>query len=404
MLKNNLIVREECLRMVRPFIDVQMVKIIAGVRRCGKSYLLDMIADELLKRGIEKERIIYRMYTSIEVEEGFSARDMYHELKDRMGDSGRYYLLLDEVQEIAGWEKTVNTLFETANVDIYVTGSNSKLTNENISTYLSGRYILLPMYTLSFREYLQFTGQAEANRDETYRMYVRLGGFPLLAASRIDNQQAYQIVEDIYHSVISKDILHNHPIRDIEKFDRVIRYIMDNMGRTFSAKSISDYLKSQQREISTEMVYNYIKWLEDAFILYRCNRYDLQGREIMKTQEKYYLSDIAFRFALFGYQHTMDDAILENILYLELRRRGYTVYVGKNGNKEIDFVAVRQGETIHIQATVQLPAGSGREIENLEELQDHYHKYVVTTNRNDCETVNGIQVVHVTDFLLQENW
>ena len=404
MFRQNVIVREDAMKMIEPFIDVHMVKIIAGVRRCGKSYILDMLGDVLLKKGVPQSRIIYRLYTSIEVEAGFTAPDMYKELKARITDGGKYYLLLDEVQEIAGWEKAINTLFESESVDIYVTGSNSRLTSEKISTYLSGRYILLPQYTLSFKEFMKFRGYVERNKDDVYREYIRTGGFPLIAASGISGEQAYQIADGIYHSVITKDILSNHPIRDIEKFNRVVRFIMDNMGRTFSAKSISDYLKSQNREISVETVYNYIEWLEDAFIIYGCNRYDLQGKEILKTQEKYYLSDIALRFALFGYNRSMDDALLENIIYLELRRRGYQVYVGKNGTKEIDFVARHQGEEIHIQATVQLPLGSDREIRNLEEIRDHHHKYVVTTSRDDCEIVNGIRVVHVTDFLLMENW
>ena len=404
MFKQDVIVREDALKMIRPYMDIPMIKIIAGVRRCGKSYILDMLGDELLKNGVPQDRILYRLYTSIEVEEGYTASQMYNELKQQMTGGGKYYLLLDEVQEVSGWEKAVNTIFESASADIYVTGSNSSLTSGKISTYLSGRYILLPQYTLSFQEYMTFRGYDDRNRDEIYREYARTGGFPLVAASGISDDRAYQIADGIYHSVITKDILSNHPIRDIEKFNRVVRFIMDNMGRTFSAKSISDYLKSQHREISAETVYNYLAWLEDAFIIYRCNRYDLQGREILKTQEKYYLSDISLRFALFGYNRSMDDALLENIIYLELRRRGYQVYVGKNGTKEIDFVARRQDEEVHIQAAVQLPAGSDREIGNLAEIRDHHHKYVVTTNRSDCEIVDGIRVIHAADFLLMENW
>ena len=404
MLKQNVILREDAIKVICPFIDVNMIKIFAGVRRCGKSYILDMLGDELLKRGIPQNRIIYRLYTSIETEEGFSARDMYRELKSQMVEDKKYYLLLDEVQEVDGWEKAVNTIFESSQADIYVTGSNSKLTSEKISTYLSGRYVLLPEYTLSFKEYITFKGYAERDRDEVYREYARTGGFPLIAASEMIEAQAYQVADGIYHSIITKDILSNHPIRDIEKFNRVVRFIMDNMGRTFSAKSISDYMKSQNREISVETIYNYLEWMEEAFIIYRCSRYDLQGKEILKTQEKYYLSDISFRFALYGYNRSMDDAILENIIYLELRRRGYRVWVGKNGPKEIDFTAQRQGEQLHIQAAVQLPADSDREIRNLEEIHDHHHKYVVTTNRNDCEITNGIRVIHVADFLLMENW
>ena len=196
----------------------------------------------------------------------------------------------------------------------------------------------------------------------------------------------------------------NHPIKEIGKFERIVKFLMDNMGKTFSANSISDYLKSQHRQISVESIYNYIAWLKDAFIFYECGRYDLKGKSILKTQEKYYLSDISLRYALFGYNKSMDDALLENVIYLELKRRGYDVYVGKNGTKEIDFIAKRRDETIEIQATIELPIGSNREIGNLEELKDFNHKYVITTNRNDTQIVNGIQVIHILDFLLMENW
>ncbi len=196
----------------------------------------------------------------------------------------------------------------------------------------------------------------------------------------------------------------NHPIKEIEKFNRVVKYLMDNMRKTFSANSIATYLKGQHREISVESVYNYITWLKEAFIIYECNRYDLQGKSILKTQEKYYLSDISLRFAIFGYNNKMDASILENIIYLELKRRGYDVFVGKNGDKEIDFIAKKRDEEIQIQATVRLPDNSNREIDNLSTIKDFNHKYVVTTNRNDVQNINGIKVIHIVDFLLMENW
>ena len=404
MLKKDLIVREEYLECIRPFMNINMVKVIVGVRRSGKSYILDMIGDELIKNGIKQDHIIYRLFTSVEVNDGYSKKDMYDEIKDKLKDSERYYLLLDEVQEVEEWEQAINSLFETQNVDIYVTGSNSKLTSENISSYLSGRYILVPTYTLSFKEYIQFKNIKSDNLDEVYKEYARFGGFPLIATSNLDTQKAYQIVDGIYHSIITKDVMSNHPIKEIEKFNRVVKYLMDNMGKTFSANSIATYLKSQHREISVESVYNYITWLKEAFIIYECNRYDLQGKSILKTQEKYYLSDISLRFAIFGYNKKMDASILENIIYLELKRRGYEVFVGKNGNKEIDFIAKKRDEEIQIQATVRLPDNSNREIDNLSTIKDFNHKYVVTTNRNDIQNINGIKVIHIVDFLLMENW
>lgn len=404
MLKKDLIVRKEYLEYIRPFMNINMVKVIVGVRRSGKSYILDMIGDELIKSGIKQDHIIYRLFTSVEVNDGYSKKDMYDEIKDKLKDSERYYLLLDEVQEVEEREQAINTLFETQNVDIFVTGSNSKLTSENISSYLSGRYILVPTYTLSFKEYIQFKNIKSNNLDEVYKEYARFGGFPLIAVSNLDTQKVYQIVDGIYHSIIAKDVMSNHPIKEIEKFNRVVKYLMDNMGKTFSANSITNYLKGQHREISVESVYNYITWLKEAFIIYECNRYDLQGKSILKTQEKYYLSDISLRFAIFGYNKKMDASILENIIYLELKRRGYDVFVGKNGDREIDFIAKKRDEEIQIQATVRLPDNSDREIDNLSTIKDFNHKYVVTTNRNDVQNINGIKVIHIVDFLLMENW
>lgn len=405
MLKKDLIIRNDYLDRIRPFIGLNTIKVISGVRRCGKSYVLDMIGDELLKGGVERDHIIYRLYTSVEVDDGYSKKDMYRELKALVNDGSRYYFLLDEVQEIDGWEQAVNTLLEESDdIDIYVTGSNSKLTSEKISSYLSGRYVPIPVYTLSYKEFVEFSGAKDMGKDEAYRTYARTGGFPLIATSRLDYQKAYQIVEGIYHSIITKDVTSNHPIKDIEKFNRVVKFIVDNMGHTFSANSISAYLKSQHREVSVESVYNYITWLKEAFIIYECDRYDLQGKAVLKTQEKYYLSDVSLRYGLFGYNAKMDDQILENIIYLELRRRGYDVYVGKNGDKEIDFIARRRDEEIQIQATVNLPEGSGREIKNLKTLKDFNHKYVVTTNSADVQNDDGIQVIHVSDFLSMENW
>lgn len=402
MLKGDLIVRKDYLNTIKPFIDFKMIKIFAGVRRSGKSYLLDMVGDELLSRGVNLDHIIYRLYTSVDIGSGLNKTVMFNELKSLIKDDSRYYLLLDEVQEIDGWEQVVNTLFENYNVDIYVTGSNSKLTSENISSYLSGRYVLVPVYTLSFKEYLEFKKMPPS--DKAYDEYKRFGGFPIIANSKLDHDQAYQVVEGIYYSIITKDILKNHPIKEIEKFERIVKFLMENVGKTFSANSISDYMKSQHREISVETIYNYITWLKDCFIIYECNRYDLKGKSVLKTQEKYYISDISLKYALFGYNQSMDDAILENIIYFELKRRGYEVYVGKNNAKEIDFIAKRRDEEIQIQATYKLPKDSNREIKNLEGIKDFNHKYVVTTDRNDVQIIDGIKVIHIADFLLQENW
>jgi hypothetical protein len=242
------------------------------------------------------------------------------------------------------------------------------------------------------------------SRRELLDEYIRFGGFPIIALGNYEPQPAYQIINGIYHTVVSRDIVKRHRINKQDLFDRVIRYIIENVGKTFSANSISNFLKSEHRKVSVESIYNYLRWLEQAFIIYPCQRYDLQGKSILKTQEKYYLSDISLKYSLLGYDRKMLDGALENIVFLELKRRGYDVYIGKNDTKEIDFIAIRRNERIYVQVCVQLPENSDREVGNLMEISDHYPKYVVTMNELDTGIENGIKIVHLADFLLAETW
>ena len=399
-----MIVRPYYLNILKTYRNVPLVKILAGIRRCGKSTILDMLKDDLIGSGIQADHVIHLRYTSEELDEGMTAKQMYRDIKEKMTDGERYYLLLDEVQEVDGWEKAVNSLLEDSNTDIYVTGSNSKLMSSEISTYLTGRYVSIPVYTLSFKEYLDFKADSTLSRRELLEEYIRFGGFPIIALSEYDEQSAYQIVNGIYHTVVSRDIVKRHRINKQDLFDRVVKYIIENMGKTFSANSISTFLKSEHRKVSVESIYNYLRWLEQAFIIYPCERYDLQGKSILKTQEKYYLADVSLKYALLGYNRKMLDGAMENIVYLELKRRGYDVYIGKNDTKEIDFVATRRDERIYVQVCVRIPEASDREVGNLMEIRDHYPKYVVTLNEMDTGIEDGIRIVHLADFLLAEQW
>ncbi len=395
--------RPDYVNAIKPYIDAPLVKILAGVRRSGKSTILEMVQEELKGRGISEENIIVRKYTEITYED-MTAQEMYADLKRAIADKGRCYLFLDELQEIKGWEKVVNTLLEGENVDIYVTGSNSKLMSSEISTYLSGRYVSIPVYTLSFKEYLTFKNKPNADTRATFEEYLQFGGFPVIGISNFNTKSAYQIVEDIYAAVITRDISKRHKIRNKELFDRVVRYIIENVGKTFSASSIVNFLKSEKRSLSVESIYNYIKWLCEAFIVYPCQRYDLQGKSVLKTQEKYYLSDISIKYGVMGFNSKMIAAMLENIVYLEMKRRGYEVYIGKNYTKEIDFVGTRLNEKIYIQVCRNLPEDSDRETENLKAIKDHYHKYVVCMDNLAVGNDNGIELVHIADFLLKGEW
>lgn len=399
-----MIIRPNYINTLKTYRDVPIVKILAGIRRCGKSTILDMLRNDLLESGITADHIISMRYTSEDFDDGMTDKDMYNGIKGQMTGKGRYYLLLDEVQEINGWEKAVNSLLENANTDIYVTGSNSKLMSSEISTYLTGRYVSIPVYTLSFAEYLEFKKADFRSPKELLNEYLRQGGFPIVALSNFDERSAYQIVEGIYNSVITNDITKRHNIMNFDLFNRVVKYIVENVGKTFSANAIAKFLKSERRSLSVEAVYNYLDWLEKAFVIYRCQRYDLQGKAVLKTQEKFYLADASLKYCIMGFDLKSIPSMLENVVYFELRRRGYEVYIGKSGTKEIDFVAVQRDNRIYVQVCTRLPEESDREIANLLEIKDHYPKYVVTLDELATGNVNGVKIIHLADFLLRNEY
>ena len=399
-----MIVRPHYLDELKKYRDVPLVKILAGIRRCGKSTILDMLREDLLANGVRPEQIIERRYTSLDLGDLPAAKDMYQDIKADLNAAGRNYLLLDEVQEIEGWEKAINSLLELGNTDIYVTGSNSKLMSSEISTYLTGRYVTIPVFPLSFEEYLTFKAGSSLSQKELLNEYIRYGGFPIVALGTYDERTAYQIVEGIYHSVISNDIARRHSITNQELFNRVVRFIIENVGKNFSANSIVKFLKSEGRSLTVETIYNYLEWLEKAFVIYRCQRYDLQGKAVLKTQEKFYLADPALKYCMMGFNPKSIASMLENIVYFELRRRGYDVYVGKNETKEIDFVAVRRDERVYVQVCRELPDASDREIVNLLEIKDHYPKYVVTMDELAGGNVEGVRIVHLADFRLSAQY
>ena len=399
-----MIVRPHYLDELKKYRDVPLVKILAGIRRCGKSTILDMLREDLLANGVLPEQVIERRYTSLDLSDLPAAKDMYEDIKADLNTAGRNYLLLDEVQEIEGWEKAINSLLELGNTDIYVTGSNSKLMSSEISTYLTGRYVTIPVFPLSFEEYLAFKAGSSLSQKELLNEYIRYGGFPIVALGTYDERTAYQIVEGIYHSVISNDIARRHSITNQELFNRVVRFIIENVGKNFSANSIVKFLKSEGRSLTVETIYNYLEWLEKAFVIYRCQRYDLQGKAVLKTQEKFYLADPALKYCMMGFNPKSIASMLEDIVYFELRRRGYDVYVGKNETKEIDFVAVRRDERVYVQVCRELPDASDREIVNLLEIKDHYPKYVVTMDDLAGGNIDGVRIVHLVDFLLSPQY
>lgn len=393
---------------IMAYTDTPFVKILTGVRRCGKSTILKMIMERLkTERHIPDERIISCRYDSMEYVD-LTAKDMYDQLKSGLSTEGKTYLFLDEVQEIEGWERVVNSLASDFDVDLYVTGSNSRMMSSEIATYLTGRYISFRIFTLSFGEYLMFKRQYAPVGDAKTELanYVRLGGFPATHLQAYSQEEVYTIVRDIYNSTIFSDIVRRSQIRKIDQLERIVKYTFNNVGNTFSAKSIADYLKSEHRSLDNETVYNYLEKLEKAYLLHRCIRYDLQGRELLKTQEKFYLADVALRYSVLGYDADSVAASLENIVYLELCRRGYTVNVGKTDGGEIDFVAERQNERLYVQVTQEIRSEktAKREYERLLEIRDNYPKYVLTTDAFAGGNYQGIRTMHIADFLLSTEY
>lgn len=393
---------------IMAYTDTPFVKILTGVRRCGKSTILKMIMERLkTERHIPDERIISCRYDSMEYVD-LTAKDMYDQLKSHLSTEGKTYLFLDEVQEIEGWERVVNSLASDFDVDLYVTGSNSRMMSSEIATYLTGRYISFRIFTLSFGEYLMFKRQYAPVSDAKTELanYVRLGGFPATHLQAYSQEEVYTIVRDIYNSTIFSDIVRRSQIRKIDQLERIVKYTFNNVGNTFSAKSIADYLKSEHRSLDNETVYNYLEKLEKAYLLHRCIRYDLQGRELLKTQEKFYLADVALRYSVLGYDADSVAASLENIVYLELCRRGYTVNVGKTDGGEIDFVAERQNERLYVQVTQEIRSEktAKREYERLLEIRDNYPKYVLTTDAFAGGNYQGIRTMHIADFLLSTEY
>ncbi len=393
---------------IMAYVDTPFVKILTGVRRCGKSTILKMIMERLkTERNIPEDRIISCRFDSMEYED-MTAKQIYTLLKEKLSPAGKTYLFLDEVQEIKGWEKIVNSLASDFDVDLYITGSNSRMMSSEIATYLTGRYVSFRIFTLSFGEYLMFKSKfANVGEPKTeLANYVRLGGFPATHLQAYSQDEIYTIVRDIYNSTIFSDIVKRNQVRKIDQLERVVKYTFSNVGNTFSAKSIADYLKSERRSLDNETVYSYLEKLEKAYLLHRCSRYDLQGKEILKTQEKFYLADVALRYSVLGYNADSVASSLENIVYLELCRRGYTVYVGKTSDGEIDFVAVRQNEKIYVQVTQEINSEKTekREYNRLLEIPDNYPKFVLTTDEFAGGNYEGIKTMHIADFLLSAEY
>lgn len=407
-----MIERDLYMRQIIPFIDQPFVKVIAGIRRCGKSVVLQQIQNELLKRGADKEHIIYMNFESFEWIDITDAKSLYAYMSEKIkGGGGKYYILLDEIQEVEHWEKAVNSFMVDWEVDIYVTGSNSRMLSSELSTYLAGRYVDVHIMTLSFKEYLDFHGlsasaMSRTDLREEFKKYLRMGGFPAIHTAHYPYEAIYKIVYDIYSSVILRDTVQRHGIRNVDLLERIVRFVFDNIGNRLNAKNIADYFKNQQRKVDINTIYNYLNALESAFIIQRVQRYDIKGKELLQTNEKYFVSDLSIIYAVMGYKDRLIAGALENLIYAEMKRRGYNVYIGKQDEKEVDFVALRREEKIYVQVTYLLASQAtvDREYAPLLAIADHYPKYVVSMDELWQDNIEGVRHRHIAEFLLEENW
>lgn len=422
----DMIQRPAYIEKIMAYANTPFVKILSGIRRSGKSTIMKMIIEALQMRGIKDVQILQYNFDSLQYDHIKTAKQLYDEVAHIIAPGLRYYLFLDEIQEITDWEKAVNSFMTDFDIDIYVTGSNSRMMSSEISTYLTGRYVQFRVFPLSFDEYLTFrkeysepqfafpiTFPVEFQAPDPYKnihsefaRYLRFGGFPSIHLKEYSQDEAYAIVKDIYNSTIYTDIVKRSQIRKVDQLERIIRFAFDNVGRTFSATSISKYLKSENRSIDNETIYNYLSKLESAFILHRCSRYDLQGKELLKTQEKFYIADPAMRYSVLGYTPDSVAAMLENVVYLELLRRGYNVTIGQLADSEIDFIATSGGDKLYIQVTQEINSKKTeqREYEKLLTLHDNYPKYVLRADEFAGGNYEGIKSMHVADFLLSNEY
>ena len=396
--------REAYMAQIRPFMDQDIVKVLTGIRRCGKSVMLQLIREELLARGIRKEQIELINFESRAAAYVQDVDASYAHIK-QLADTGpgKLYLLLDEIQELDGWETMINSCMIDFDVDIYITGSNAKMLSGELATYLAGRYVGFTIYPFSFQEVLQALGDVPPQ--EAFRLYLQRGGMPFLYQFPMDEQNVRQYLDDIYSSIILKDIAQRNKIRDLELLKRVLQYFISNIGNPFSASTITRYLKNEKRKISNETLYNYIDYCKTACLLHLVPREDISGKQLLQFQEKIYLTDHGFREALLGTNLRDINQVLENIVYLELLRRGYTVTVGRLGRSEVDLVAKQGKDTLYIQVSYLLASEDTvqREFSVLEKIPDNYPKYVVTMDEIDRGR-NGIKHVHIRDFLLMDRY
>lgn len=396
------------MKRIRPFMGTDLVKVMTGIRRSGKSVMLELIRKELLESGIKPEQFITINFEDMSYSHLLTASALHSEITARAAKiNGKAYLFFDEIQEVKDWEKCINSFRVSLDCDIYITGSNARLLSGELATYLGGRYVEFTLYPFSFSEFLDLYRPIAGDEpiQKCFQKYLVSGGMPYLANIRYADEPSRQYLLDLFHSVQLKDILIRNKIRDVDLLERIISYITVNIGNPFSATSLAKFLKSEHRTVAPDTILNYIKYCCDAYLFYQVKRENLQGKQILSTNEKYYIADHGIREAVFGGNMRDINLVLENIVYMELLRRGYKVTVGKIDTKEIDFICDKQGEKLYVQVTYLLASEETilREFGAYDNVRDNFPKYVVSMDEFDMSR-NGIKHRNIRDFLLEKEW
>ena len=403
-----MIKRELYMSRIRPFINQELIKVLTGIRRSGKSVMLQLIQDELVEFGVNREQFISINFEDMRYAHLLNAQALHDEILRRAeGIEGKLYLFFDEIQEVTDWEKCINSFRVEFDCDIYITGSNAKLLSGELATYLGGRYVEFVIYPFSFSEFCELyrTIDPKCNDAACFRKYLTAGGMPYLANLQYGEAASKQYLTDLFNSVTLKDIVKRNKVRDVDLLERIVAYVMANIGTTFSATSLSKFLKSENRKVAPETLLNYIRYCMDAFLFHQVKRQDIQGKQILATNEKYYVADHGIREAVYGGNMKDIQLILENLVYMELLRRGYSITVGKVGDKEIDFVCEKAGQKLYVQVSYLLadPATVEREFSVLNAVRDNYPKYVVSMDELDMGR-DGIKHCNIRDFLTMTEW
>ena len=403
-----MIKRELYMSRIRPFIGGELIKVVTGIRRSGKSVMLELVKQELLESGVGAEHFISINFEDMRNAHLCNAQSLHEEvLRLSSAIQGKVFLFFDEIQEVANWEKCINSLRVALDCDIYITGSNAKLLSGELATYLGGRYVEFVIYPFSFSEFLELYLPIfpQSSIQQCFQKYLVTGGMPYLSNLQYADEPSHQYLTDLFNSVMLKDIVKRNKVRDVDLLERILAFVTANVGTTFSATSLSKFLKSEHRTVAPETILNYIKYCCDAYLFYQVKRQDLQGKQLLATNEKYYIADHGIREAVFGGNMRDINLNLENIVFMELLRRGYSVTVGKTGNKEVDFICDKRGERIYIQVAYLLASEETihREFDVYDSIRDHYPKYVVSLDEFDMSR-NGIRHRNIRDFLLADSW